>query len=67
MTWLEFQAALRERLRAQRGASTEVARRLAVSRASVAQYVSGGNPIPPAHIDTILDVLDVDLELRPRS
>lgn len=64
MTYSEFQDALRTAIRAQRGAQAEIARRLGISTPSVAAYVTGGNRIPAEHLDVILDVLGLALDLQ---
>ena len=66
MNWEELQATLCERVRAQRGAQAEIARRLDISRAAVAEYIKGGRNIPTGHLSVMLDVLNLELELKPR-
>ena len=63
MQWNEAQEEIRQRVREKRGAQTEIARQHAISQPSVAQYITGGKTIPLDHLDTILDVLDLELEL----
>lgn len=64
MNWDQLQDELREQLKARRGSQSEVARRLEVSRATVSEYVSGKKSIPAGHVNVILDVLGLKLELR---
>lgn len=66
MNWEELQSDLRERIRAKRGAQAEIARRLDISRASVAEYINGERNIPVGHISVILDMLGLELELKSR-
>ncbi|GGR51127.1 hypothetical protein GCM10008959_10610 [Deinococcus seoulensis] len=66
MDWDQLQDDLRTRMKAQRGSQAEVARRLEVSRAAVAEYVSGNRNIPVGHINVILDVLQLQVDLIPK-
>ncbi|WP_339096149.1 helix-turn-helix transcriptional regulator [Deinococcus sp. VB142] len=66
MKWEDLQQELRLRLREQRGAQAEVARKLGVSRAAVGQYVAGDNDIPASHLEVILETLQLELELKKR-
>lgn len=66
MNWEEMQDLLRERVKAQRGAQAEIARRAEVSRASVSEYVNGNRNIPVGHISHILDVLGLELKVVPK-
>lgn len=67
MNWTEFEVDLKEKLRAKRGSQSEVARQLGIKQPSVANYVSGQGRVPVEHIDTILDVLGLKLELRQKK
>lgn len=67
MNWEEMQDELRARIKAQRGAQAEIARRNEVSRASVSEYVSGDRNIPVGHITHILDVLGLDLTFTRKA
>lgn len=63
MNWNETQTRLREHIRRKRGAQAEIARRLGITSPSVANYVTAGKDIPIDHLDTILDVLGLTLNL----
>ncbi|MFW8625611.1 helix-turn-helix domain-containing protein [Deinococcus sp. ME38] len=66
MNWEETQEMLRTRIKGQRGAQAEIARRAEVSRASVSEYVNGDRNIPVSHISHILVVLGLELQLTPK-
>jgi transcriptional regulator with XRE-family HTH domain len=67
MNWASLQTELLVRLKAKRGAQSELARRLGISRSSVSDYARTGSSIPPAHLDAILDILNVELEIKPKA
>ena len=67
MTWEELQHGLRARIKAKRGAQAEIAKRLDISRASVADYINGNRNIPVGHLDVILDILDIELDIRAKT
>lgn len=68
MTWEQAEHYLREQIRAQpRGFQTALAERLGISQPAVAQFVGGGKSIPTTHLSTILDMLGLELSIRPRG
>ncbi|MFC3601521.1 helix-turn-helix domain-containing protein [Deinococcus soli (ex Cha et al. 2016)] len=67
MNWASLQTELLARLKAKRGAQAELARRLGISRAAINAYVSSDNSIPPAHLDHILDILGIELEIKQKG
>ena len=68
MTWEQAEHYLREQIRAQpRGFQTALAERLGISQPAVAQFVGGGKNIPTTHLSAILDMLGLELSIRPRG
>ena len=68
MTWEQAEHHLREQIRAQpRGFQTALAERLGISQPAVAQFVGGGKNIPTTHLSAILDMLGLELSIRPRD
>ncbi len=67
MNWEQIQDNLRARIKAQRGAQADIAKRADVSRASVSEYVNGGRNIPVGHISHILDALGLELITVPKK
>lgn len=67
MNWTELQTELLARLKAKRGGQAELARRLGISRAAVSAYASTDDSIPPAHLNTILDILEIELAIKPKG
>ncbi|MFT2720712.1 helix-turn-helix domain-containing protein [Deinococcus sp. A31D244] len=66
MNWEQTQEELRSRIKAQRGAQADIAKRAEVSRATVSEYVNGGRNIPVGHLSHILDVLKLDMTLTAK-
>lgn len=67
MNWTEIEPTLKSAIREKRGAQSEIARRLGIKPASVANYVTGPNSIPVNHLDTVLAVLGLTLHLGDAS
>lgn len=67
MNWEQTQDELRSRIKAQRGAQADIARRADVSRAFVSEYVNGGRNIPVRHLSRILDVLGLEVTLTAKQ
>lgn len=68
MTWQELETLIRDRAKAQpRGWQTQLAERLGVSQPTVAQFLTGRRGVPPAHLDIILDALDLELDVRSKQ
>lgn len=68
MNWEQVQGELRAKIKAQRGAQAEIARRRDVSRAAVSEYVNDpALNIPTSHLTTILEVLGLELTLNSKK
>lgn len=68
MNWEEMQGELRAKIKGQRGAAAEIARRKDVSRAAVSEYVNDvSSNIPPSHLSVILEVLRLELIAVPKG
>ena len=70
MKYEDIELLIRQKAREQpRGWQAELSRYLGISPSSVAQKLSGIQPrrIPPEHIHTYLDLLGLELVVRPKS
>ncbi len=65
MNWEEFEDYLRQAIKAQpRGFQTQLAEKLGVKPPSIAGYTTRGKSIPPGHISTILQLLNLEIKVQ---
>lgn len=68
MNWEEFEEHLRQAIKAQpRGFQTQLAEKLGVKPPSIAGYTTRGKSIPPGHISTILQLLNLEIKMQTKS